>query len=311
MKDAYEGLSSADLIREAREELASRDLVSQARELLDIANPSADIERHMSSAEEIERHIETVAEAPRPDTVAEVLRQVRRAPQPEVTAEPEEEDRRRFQLPADIIRPRRRSKEPSADGRMIEAGDRLPTGMADGPLGRPRRTRRYLGIAAAIFVIISFVGSYFEDQAAEDSPTVEVPPEPIIDTGMEEAVSVSLADVDAGMCIQQPTQETFFDVDAVPCNEPHDFEVIGNVLLFGSEFPGDDAVYDEAFDRCLPLFESYVGVSYDTSIWWLNAFTPTAEGWADGDQRATCMVFQYSDDNEILRVTTSARGDGR
>ena len=296
MTDRDSGLSSDELIRRARKDLQSRDLVQQARELLSISEPTDEMERHTGPS--------------RPESTQRRTRD----PVPVVTADPATE-----------ARPRRASRRPQpqpqplpdlaqplpkASGEMIRTDDRIPSG----PIEHTRRRSGFgkiLLIAAAVMAAVSFLGntSFSDETSQSEEPVLsEAPANP---DAAPATGSVPFDAVTAGMCIQQPSDEIFFTVDTVSCSEPHDFEVIGRVTLLGSEYPGDDAVYDEALDTCTPLFESYVGTSYDTSIWWLNSFTPTEASWNDGDRLATCMVFQYSGENQIKPVTGSARGDGR
>jgi len=123
--------------------------------------------------------------------------------------------------------------------------------------------------------------------------------------------ATSIVNADAGTCINDPGGEVVNDIDPVPCDEPHQFEMIGSVKVAGDSFPGEDPLFDMAVERCIPLFEDYVGIGYDDSVWWLNAFTPTQEGWERGDRVASCLVFQFDEGSEITMVTGSAKGDGR
>ncbi len=79
----------------------------------------------------------------------------------------------------------------------------------------------------------------------------------------------------------------------------------------GATFPGDEALVAQGRAACEPLFVDYVGQPYDTSPWFVNVFTPTAEGWANGERSTTCLVFQFDEALEIRTVTGSAAGSGR
>lgn len=80
-------------------------------------------------------------------------------------------------------------------------------------------------------------------------------------------------------------------VGAVPCNEPHDNEVIH---LFevedADEFPGTDALTERA-EECVGPFEDYVGISYDESELEIFPFVPSAESWEQGDREIVCAVY--------------------
>ena len=113
-----------------------------------------------------------------------------------------------------------------------------------------------------------------------------------------------------GDCLLDPGVDQVVDVDRVDCDTPHEFEVIGTVTLTGAGFPGVEQLTADARAACEPTFAGYVGEPYDTSPWFINVFTPTAEGWADGERTATCLVFQFDDALEVRSVTGSAAGSG-
>lgn len=173
---------------------------------------------------------------------------------------------------------------PSDEG-MTRPPDRIDTGAPATPAGRPRITVgvliAVLGVGAAIFFAA----------LVDDS------------TAVEKAAP--------GTCLNDPQGEIVTDIDPVSCDEPHDLELIGAAEIPGDAFPGNEATFDLAIERCVPVFEDYVGIAYEDSIWWLNAFTPTEEGWDGGDRDANCLVFQFDDDRNVLPVTGSARGTGR
>ncbi len=173
---------------------------------------------------------------------------------------------------------------PATDG-MVRPTDRIATGV---PPSTKRRPAVAVGIAIAIFSVgfAVFVAGLVDD-------------------------STDVQNVGVGTCLNDPGGEVVTGIDPIPCDEPHQFEMIGSVKIPGDAFPGNDESFDLAIDRCVPMFEEYVGIAYQDSLWWLNAFTPTAEGWESGDRIANCLVFQFDDDRNIVSVTGSARGDGR
>ena len=123
--------------------------------------------------------------------------------------------------------------------------------------------------------------------------------------------STAAASLRAGDCILDPAADQVVDVDRVDCATPHEFEVIGTVTLTGSAYPGDSLIVADARTACEPVFTGYVGEPYEDSPWFITAFTPTAETWADGERTATCLIFQFDEDLQVRRVTGSAAGAGR
>lgn len=119
--------------------------------------------------------------------------------------------------------------------------------------------------------------------------------------------SRSVASLEPGDCLRAPEQDQVTQVDPVDCAEPHELEVIGTVTLGGATYPGDEGVFAAALDACEAVFLEYLGEPYDTSIWFLNAFTPSEEGWAAGDRAATCLIFQFDEELEYVELQGTAR----
>ena len=126
--------------------------------------------------------------------------------------------------------------------------------------------------------------------------------------------SEPVGDLNAGDCFIDPGAATeVSDVDVVDCDKEHDLEVFGSVALFGSEYPGDFEVADQAFTECLDAFEGYVGQAYETSILYVLPFTPTEDSWDAGDREALCVVYEPvpgTDGIEVAPRTGSVRGSG-
>lgn len=58
------------------------------------------------------------------------------------------------------------------------------------------------------------------------------------------------------------------------------------------EYPGEDAVMAAAEEGCLPAFEEFVGIAYDSSELEWFPLTPTESGWDEfGDREIVCAVF--------------------
>lgn len=124
--------------------------------------------------------------------------------------------------------------------------------------------------------------------------------------------TTSVEDLAVGDCLRMPNAEEISSVESAPCGEDHELEVFALVTLSDSSiapYPGEDAVANAIFDLCLPRFESYIGASYDTSAWYINAIFPTQESWEEADDReGTCVVYQPGIDDEPRTLTGSARG---
>ena len=111
-----------------------------------------------------------------------------------------------------------------------------------------------------------------------------------------------------GDCMIEPDGEYVESVEAVPCTEPHDLEVLAIISLAGGDtYPGEDAVGQQAYDQCVTLFDDYVGTPYLESVIDVYPLYPTQEGWEDyNDREANCMLYTM----DGSKLTSSLRGSG-
>ena len=115
-----------------------------------------------------------------------------------------------------------------------------------------------------------------------------------------------------GDCFNPGTAVEVFSVPVVECDELHEAELYGTVEIdaFGSEFPGDEAMYEWVNDRCEDQFPAYVGEPYAESRYWIEVFFPTERGWEDGDRTGLCTVVLVDEDLEVRPALGSARNWG-
>jgi len=122
--------------------------------------------------------------------------------------------------------------------------------------------------------------------------------------------SGAVSSIDAGDCFQDPGAGEISRLDTVECTETHDFEAIGRVQLDDGPYPGDIGIVVGAVERCLTLFEPYVGAPFDETELLVDAFVPTPQSWDDGDRDALCVVFQADGAFNPVPIAGSARGSG-
>jgi putative regulator of septum formation len=79
----------------------------------------------------------------------------------------------------------------------------------------------------------------------------------------------------------------------VDCQGPHQLEMIGTEKLpeaSGAPFPGDAAMEERGSKLCRPLFENYVGITYDDSVLTFWYYTPDEENWPFGIRDVDCAI---------------------
>ncbi|HYM52990.1 MAG TPA: septum formation family protein [Candidatus Dormibacteraeota bacterium] len=110
--------------------------------------------------------------------------------------------------------------------------------------------------------------------------------------------NLAITDLRAGDCfnLRDREAEEIGEVDAKRCNEPHQFEMMFVGDMPAGAFPSDEALTDFTVANCLPAFEAYVGLAYETSRYDLYQFAPTLDGWNSGDHALQCALFDPLND---------------
>lgn len=115
-----------------------------------------------------------------------------------------------------------------------------------------------------------------------------------------------------GQCFDPGTATEVYSVPVVDCDELHEAELFGTVEIdaFGVEFPGDEAIYEWVNSRCEGQFFAYVGEEYSESRYWIEVFTPTENGWDDGDRTGLCTVVLVDENLDVRPALGTARNWG-
>jgi hypothetical protein len=78
---------------------------------------------------------------------------------------------------------------------------------------------------------------------------------------------------------------------AVPCDQPHYYEVHATFPLTGDLFPGTEVLADQAAAQCAPAFVDYVGVEPEYGRYASAYIAPDEAAWAAPENRViTCLV---------------------
>lgn len=86
-------------------------------------------------------------------------------------------------------------------------------------------------------------------------------------------------------------------VRAIPCDDPHPYEVFHVFSLPRQPYPGDDAVVQAADEGCYAEFEDFVGEPFEGSSVDFSYFTPLEGEWKGGrhDRMVQCFVVPGQD----------------
>lgn len=159
------------------------------------------------------------------------------------------------------------------------------------------RTKTALRLLAAAVTGILIVGC---SDASTADESIRTDDGEIVESGEVGAFRLQVGD-----CVNGAMSGEVSSVDGVPCDEEHQFEVYYAFDILGSDFPGAEAVQEEAQTTCLEQFEPFVGATYAESIYDITALWPTEESWdMVGDREVLCMILNYDGTNK----TGSAKG---
>jgi hypothetical protein len=119
--------------------------------------------------------------------------------------------------------------------------------------------------------------------------------------------SIHWTELVSGDCFDFGEGEEVNAVAAVPCDEPHTYEVFFVGTLPDGDYPPVGEVDAFAEEQCTLAFETYVGHDFATSVWFASYVGPTEEAWGEGEQTLVCHLSNSTE----TAVTGSARGSER
>lgn len=166
------------------------------------------------------------------------------------------------------------------------------------PAGRPGGLRPLLGRFWWIgLVVVIAIGGWWFGAKRDDSGTI---------TGSGD---LQVADLRIGDCfdLQEATATEVDKVTARPCADAHEFELFHDGTVDVDAYPGDDAFEAWVVNECLPAFAPYVGVAYEASLLEFSYFTPSEDGWDQGDHSVQCVLYDPNESD----LTNSLRGAAR
>lgn len=115
-----------------------------------------------------------------------------------------------------------------------------------------------------------------------------------------ESGHLSVFSLRAGDCFQNPSgsQPTsgLTQVTAVPCVNPHNAQVIAQLPVPGSAYPGQAAFSAQAMPGCKASTTAVVDRSKLTATMNLIWIYPEPQAWADGHRTISCLIVDSSED---------------
>jgi Septum formation len=157
---------------------------------------------------------------------------------------------------------------------------------------KPQRTKTWVTIAAIVAAVaVAGVVAFLLTNRAERDDAGQVTKEG----------ALTVFDLKGGDCFNNlpADDKEVQSVDAVPCGQPHDAEVLAEVTVKASgAYPGVDKIADEVEQLCVDKVGERLAGSKLSERLDMFFFYPTAESWRQNDRAGTCVAV--ANDNAKL-----------
>lgn len=160
---------------------------------------------------------------------------------------------------------------------------------------------RYGG-SVLLLIVAGSVAYAFLSQASRD-----------ISGNIVKSGAIDIFEIRPGDCYDDGTSDIeteyreFSDLYVVPCANPHDNEIFAIFELDIDTYPGREALYDIAYDKCIQRFEDFVGRDFKSSSLDVDTFWPTETSWTQfSDREVVCAVY----DIDGAKMSGTAKGSG-
>ena len=152
------------------------------------------------------------------------------------------------------------------------------------------RVLRVLAVSALAFAALGLTGcsalNQFlpSSQPSRDANTGEV---------VEKQDNADVFSLRVGDCVDTDSSMSgeISGLPMIPCDQSHTDEVYFSYMVESEEFPGEDAIIAEAEQKCVPAFETFIGIGYQDSVLEYWPMYPTEGSWSDGDREVLCLAY--------------------
>lgn len=104
-----------------------------------------------------------------------------------------------------------------------------------------------------------------------------------------------------GQCIDDDATGAVDSVKMVPCDQPHDMEVLANGTLRGLLLPSDEQIRQQARLLCRRLVGARIARDPAADVLSITNYHPSANGWRHGDHSVTCLASHATDGKKLTR----------
>ncbi|GAB2740483.1 septum formation family protein [Salinifilum aidingensis] len=178
----------------------------------------------------------------------------------------------------------------------------------DSPRSQQRRSRntRLIMVSAAIgALLILLISTLLNWPTGEDEGSGGGP------GGIGAAPTPQEFNAPRGACLNW-TQVNASDLEQVRCDQPHLFEITGKADIGGdfppnAPYPSTEQWQQLKQQRCAEVSTAYLQGAFDPDgRLAVGAFTPSEEGWGNGDRTLHCGLQQPGPSGELYRMSERA-----
>lgn len=123
-----------------------------------------------------------------------------------------------------------------------------------------------------------------------------------------EAQTESVFNVNEGDClkIEDSLTGVVEDLEKIDCERPHNAEIFAQKEMADGNFPGDEAIAEQAKNYCVEEFSHFVGIPGSESELKVNFLHPSETSWdEEQDRRIQCVVIDSA--SEVTGTFKDAR----
>jgi hypothetical protein len=178
-----------------------------------------------------------------------------------------------------------------------QAGDQQPQWTP--PQAQPRPG--WLQMVARFWwiglIVVVAIGGWWFSARRDDSGQ-------ITNTG-----NLDVGDLRVGDCfdLQDPEASEVEEVEAKPCTAGHQYELYYSADMPSPAYPTEDEFNSFIESECIPSFNAYIGMDYNSSALYILPFTPTEDLWNSGDHSVQCVVYDQDDPKLTESLRNAAR----
>lgn len=150
-------------------------------------------------------------------------------------------------------------------------------------------------ITLVVLAIIGAIISFFTDAGRNEVGEID------------SAGEVGAFELQVGDCLTDINKETFTSVDAVPCAQPHIYEVYSKSNFPSSYTLNSSQTENYMDDHCVDAASTFVGANFNYENISFSLITPTPDSYDSGDREFLCLLTTVDGSSLI----GSLQGKGR